>query len=142
MKDIRCILGVHKYQDFGNLAICQRHSCLDMITMSTPNHEVGHEKGLSIGENKNTRRNKTNNMTWDTAEKKGVTFTTPKGNYCPQSDDLVAEIKAAARYAGLKHPIVKVGNDVIDNPEDLTADFISELEDGTVVSVSAYDIAG
>ena len=150
--NILCRIIGHKYtrehRRDGVYEVCNR--CARTVycpylrfLMSTPNHEVGHDKGFNIdSENKNIGRNKTNNMTWNTAESKGVTFTTPKGNYCPQTDDLVAEIKAAARFAGLKHPIVKVGNDVIDNPEDLDTDSISELVDGTVVSVSAYDIAG
>ena len=79
---------------------------------------------------------------WNTNETQGVTFKTPKGNYCPQTDDLVTEIKAAGRFAGLKHPIVKVNGTVIDKPSDLTEDYVSDLGDGSVVELSAYDIAG
>ena len=111
--------------------------------LSTPKHEVGHVEGFNISENKNIGRNKTN-MTdgWNTNETQGVTFKTPKGNYCPQTDDLVTEIKAAGRFAGLKHPIVKVNGTVIDKPSDLTEDYVSDLGDGSVVELSAYDIAG
>ncbi len=120
--------------------------CGLLYGLSTPNHEVGHEEGTDIEKNKNERR--TNNMSpraWNMEKgNKTAKFTiaTPKGAYTPESDNLEDEIRAAARFGGLKHPVVQVHGEYIDCSDDLPVELISKLEAGTTVAVSAYDIAG
>ena len=84
------------------------------------------------------RRKRTMSDAWET----GFTIKTPKGDYKPKSDDLAAEIKAAARFAGIKSPHVTVGFNTIDNPSNLPVACISGLEEDAIVEVSAYDFAG
>ena len=76
-------------------------------------------------------------MTWNT-----FSIGTPKGNFETKSDDLAAEIRGAARYAGIKHPVVKVNGCVIDDPKDLPTNSITALQSGTTVTVGTYDTAG
>ncbi len=64
---------------------------------------------------------------------------TPRGTYKAKSDDLVAEVKAAAKFAGLESFNVKIDGVYVDTPADLTKANMSEV--GTV-SVEPYDAAG
>lgn len=108
------------------------------VEVNVRNREVVHDDELPDKSNLIAiRRKETMTNGWET----GFTIKTPKGDYKPKSDDLAAEIKAAARFAGVKSPHVTVDFDTIDNPSDLPVACISGLKDGTVVEVSVYDTA-
>ena len=74
---------------------------------------------------------------------------TPNGLYNPTSDDIVTEIKAAARFAGLSRFKLFLNGTQVLKPEDLPCTKLSELINlATVEGVEAsavverYDRAG
>jgi len=77
---------------------------------------------------------------------------TPAGPYTPETDNLVAELVKAARFAGLAEFRVFANGTEVLNPSDLTVRSIQELqnvasvqglaEDAELAEVSGYDRAG
>ena len=77
---------------------------------------------------------------------------TPKGLYVPQTDHLIDEVKAAARYAGLSRFKLFINGAQVNNPNDVPTQSIAELTENArvegvegsaaKVEVKRYDRAG
>lgn len=74
---------------------------------------------------------------------------TPKGVYVPASDDLVTEVKAAARFAGLSQFKLFLNGTQVMSPKELPVKKLSELTERArvagieaTIAVEPYNKAG
>ncbi len=67
-------------------------------------------------------------------------ISTPKGNYTPVTDDLTAELKKAAVFAGIKTFLVYIDGNEITEPAQLQTNSVAAVN--ASIRVEAYTRAG
>ncbi len=67
-------------------------------------------------------------------------ISTPKGNYTPVTDGLIAELKKAAVFAGIKTFLVYIDGNEVTEPGQLHTDSVAAVN--APIRIEAYTRAG